>query len=728
MSRKRLWWLHWRLTAIILLAVIAALAANSYVSQDNFGRALVPEMAKKAATVGVSVRSLMLKAVEQKIAFHSIYGVEQAFEEARDENPEFGYMAATDTKGRILYQQGAAPEGVEAHFRQPATLARLASTHTAGEFTRVGSQFIVSLPIIAPDELVPDPQDRALGLLHVGINVGFVDNIMQEMWFDVAVVLVVALFFTLELLNFIAGSRLEAGLKSLAGVLERGGRGDFTQTPVGNSELAFGGIRLLLENAVVRINAGFLTLTQDIEAVRRGPAHEREERMGIATAGMQALKQRFQFGQAAAASSDADLLAGVRAPLFGFLLAEELTRSFLPSYVKSVMVAIPGLSPQIIVGLPIVLFMLIVACGQPYFGALSERIGHRRTMIYGAAIAAVGFAATALSVTVFDLLLWRSICAVGYALVFVSAQGLILSYTNLESRAHGFALFVGAFMVATVCGPSIGGILADNIGERPTFLISAVLALASILAIRLLPKDAERDPAKPPVMVPRLFEVRSLLVNRNFMTLAGLAAVPAKVLLTGVGFYLVPLYVVSIGTTPAMAGRILMAYAVVMVLMAPLVSPLANNRANREKLVAAGLCLSGFGGLLMLLGGSVPWVFAAILLIGFGQSLSITAQSALVSDHCKQEMASMGDQTVYGVYRLVERLGNAAGPLLASGLVIALGYQKSFVAIGALVVLSGIAFTLITRARHRPAPVPAPAPATPPATAKNAATATATAE
>lgn len=689
MSRIRLWWMYWRLTGIIMLIVIAALAANSYVSHGTFGRALVPEMAKKAATVGVSVRSLMLKAVEQKLAFNELYGVEQTFQEARTDNPDFGYMAATDAKGTILYQQGTTPEGAEAYFRRPETLARLEKTNATSEFTRIGSQYIVSLPIIAPDQ--------ALGLLHVGIDVGFVDRIVQDMWFDVLVILVVALFFTFELLNFIAGSRLEAGLKSLASVLERGGRGDFTMTPIPKSDQAFVGVRLLLENAIVRINAEIAALTRDVDAA----AHEGTERMSAVTASLQDLRQRFQFGQTTTESSDVGRLAGVRAPLFGFLLAEELTRPFLPSFVKSVMVPIPGLSPQIVVGLPIVLFMLIVALGQPYFGALSERIGHRRTMIYGAGIAAVGFATTALSVTVFDLLLWRSLCALGYALVFVSAQGLILTYTNLETRARGFALFVGAFMVATVCGPSIGGILADNIGERATFVISAVLAAASILLIRLLPKDAQRDPAKPIVMVPRLFEVRALVFNRNFMTLTGLAAVPAKILLTGVCFYLVPLYVVLLGTTPAMAGRILMTYAVVMVLMAPLVSPLANNREKREWLVAGGLCLSGLGGLLMLAGSSVPWVFAAVLMIGFGQSLSITAQSALVSDHCKREMAAMGDHTVYGVYRLVERLGNAAGPLIASGLVIALGYQKSFVAIGAFVMVCGIAFTLIVRAGRR---------------------------
>ncbi|MCX7058860.1 MAG: MFS transporter, partial [Proteobacteria bacterium] len=588
-----------------------------------------------------------------------------------------------------------APEGGEAYFRLPETLARLERPSVTGDFTRIGSQYIVSLPIIGPDQ--------ALGMLHVGIDVGFVDKIVQDMWFDVLVVLVVALFFTFELLNFIAGSRLEAGLKSIAAVLERGGRGDFTRTPVATSDLAFGGVRLLLENAITRVNAEFSALTRDIEAA----SHQAAERISAATAGLQDLKGRLRFGQTASESSDTGLLNGVRAPLFGFLLAEELTRPFLPSFVKSVMVPIPGVSPQIVVGLPIVLFMLIVALGQPYFGALSERIGNRRMMIYGAAIAAAGFATTALSVTVFDLLLWRAFCALGYALVFVSAQGLILSYTTAETRARGFALFVGAFMVATVCGPSIGGILADNIGERPTFMISAVLAAASILLIRLLPGDVERDPSKPVIMVPRFFEVRSLVFNRNFMTLTGLAAVPAKILLTGVCFYLVPLYVVSIGTTPAMAGRILMTYAVVMVLMAPLVSPLANNRDNREWLVAGGLCLSGIGGLLLLLGGSVPWVFAAVLIIGFGQSLSITAQSALVSDHCKQEMARMGDQTVYGVYRLVERLGNAAGPLIASALVIVLGYENSFVAIGAFVLTSGIAFTLLVRAGHRQARVTA---------------------
>ena len=40
------------------------------------------------------------------------------------------------------------------------------------------------------------------------------------------------------------------------------------------------------------------------------------------------------------------------------------------------------------------------------------------------------------------------------------------------------------------------------------------------------------------------------------MTVTGLAAMPAKMLLTGVCFYLIPLYLVKEGSTQAVAGRV----------------------------------------------------------------------------------------------------------------------------------------------------------------------------
>jgi MFS family permease len=451
-------------------------------------------------------------------------------------------------------------------------------------------------------------------------------------------------------------------------------------------------------------------LVREVEEVRGRPAHERPSALDSVRNGMLALAQQYRMGTIAEAGERADDsdLVKVRAPLFAFILAEELTRPFLPGYIKDLLVPVPWLSPEIVVGLPIVLFMLIVALGQPLFGTLSERVGNRRAMLVGAVVAAVGFAACAMAVSVLDLLLWRSLCALGYGMVFVAAQAHVLEHSTAGSRARSFAVFIGAIMVATVCGPSIGGILADNIGERQTLYLSALLAMLSIAAIQLMPNTRPATPshAAGSPKLPGAREVAALLVNGRFMTVTGLAAVPAKILLTGMCFYLVPLYLLSIGSTQAVAGRALMTYGIVMVLVSPIAASYAVTKARMEWLVTAGLMISGTGGLLLLMGSHVMWVFGAVLLVGLGQSLSMAAQSALVREHCEREVARLGEPMVYGVYRLLERLGNAIGPIVAGLLVIAVGYRHSFVITGAAVLTSGALFALLT-VLSRPRAVPA---------------------
>jgi predicted MFS family arabinose efflux permease len=701
MSQSYLRSIYLRLAGVVMLVVVLALAANAYLSHRAFEGALAPEMAKKVASGGASARQLVLKAMEHQIAFRELYGVEQTFDELKRSIPDIAYVAVTDAQGAILYQRFNAPAGAQTHFQQPQVLAALTAPDVSPPAVRIGEQYMVSMPIVTTQQPV--------GMLHIGVSVDFVDRIVLDMLFDVLVVLVVALFFTLELLNFMAGSRLDSALKALGETIERGAAGDFTPLRTRRPAQAFAAVLQLLEDVRARVNAGFAALAHDIEQGRRVPAHERPPGLAAAHLGLQALAQRGRFGPGdAAARSDDGQLAKIRAPLFVFILAEELTRPFLPGYIKSLLVPIPGFSwlgPEIIVGLPIALFMLIVALGQPFLGAWAQRVGHRHAMLVGAATAATGFIASAFAFSVLDLLLWRSLCALGYGLVFVAAQGHVLEHATAANRARSFALFVGAIMVATVCGPSIGGILADNIGERWTLAVAALLALGSMGAIRGLPKlevDAaeEQAAARPP----KWREIVSLLLNKRFMTVTGLAAIPAKVLLTGVCFYLVPLYVLSIGSTQSVVGRILMLYGVVMVVVSPLAASFAVNRQRMEWLVGAGLLLSGLGTLLMMAGAHVGWVFAAVFLVGLGQSLSIAAQSALVREHCDAEVGAMGEPAVYGVYRLLERLGNALGPLLAAALLMAFGYRIGFVATGAAVALCGVVFLMVTRRTHeRPA-------------------------
>lgn len=700
MTQSYLRKIYLRLAGVVMLVVVGALLASSVLSHRTLEHALTPHIATKAATTGALLRSLILKAVGYGIDFQNMYGATQKFDEILADIPEVNYIALTDTHGKVLLDRteaGTPPAKVGDHFRRPAVLDLLKTPDAIPPAVRVGNHYIVTLPIVAAS--------GPLGMLHIGVDVRFVDGIVLDLALDVLVVLIVALFFTLELLHFMAGSRLEVALRALGDTFERGASGNFTPAQRRGSDQRFGALLGLLDGVLGRVNDAYAALEQRVQACRRGPAHERSPGLAAVTEGMQALSQRFRFGASdgAACAGESDL-PKVRAPLFGFILSEELTRSFLPNYVASLPMPIPGISPAIVVGLPIALFMFIVAVGQPQIGLFTERKGHRYVMSLGAGIAAAGFFATSMAFSVLDLLLWRSMCALGYAMVFVAAQGYVLDHSTTAERARSFAMFIGAIMVATVCGPSIGGLLADNIGTRPTFIVAAVLALGSLTAMRLLPDSRPADSSAPGRnKLPSLRQIGGLMMNSQFMSVTGLAAMPAKILLTGMLFYLVPMYISSIGAKQAMAGRILMAYAVVMVLVGPVMASFATDRRRMEWLVGGGLVVSGLGGLLMLVGGSVGWAFAATIFAGLGQAMSMAAQSALVAERCTDAVAQLGEHTVYGVYRLLERLGNALGPLIAGALVLSLGYVSSFAAIGAAVMLCGTAFLMTNRRSAEPA-------------------------
>jgi MFS family permease len=680
---------YWRLAGVIMLSVVAALAVVSFYSHRVFERELVPETEQKAATVAASVRALVLKATSYGVPFDQLYGVEQTFREVIEDNKEFDFAAVTDTEGRVLYLHGKEPIGARSYFRQPSVLAVTLDPTATWKASKVDGQYYVSMPIVS---------DRPLGTLHISLDPKFINTVLLEVLLDVVVVLVVSLFFTLELLNFMAGARLASGLSEFTQQVHRMRSGDFTATARLRANDEIGRLLRRIDAAVDHLNVRYEQISGELANQLRSAVGERREQLRPAMEALEGIKARYRFGSAPTGSVGDEMnLNRIRAPLFAFILAEEMTRSYLPTYVNQLLVAIPGISPQVVIGLPIMLFMLIVALGQPYLGSWSERIGRRKAMLAGAGVATVGFIATSLAVNLYDLLLWRSLCALGYAMVFVAAQGYVLDRTGQTNRAQGFALFIGAIMVATVCGPSIGGILADNIGFRASFAVSGVMAFISILAILKLPKVEVRLPSARPSRAPRMREIMALVTNKRFMTLTGLAAMPAKIILTGVCFYLVPLYIVSIGNTSAMAGRMLMVYAVMMVMIVPLSASFSDASVRRDRYVSVGLMISGLSGLLLLISDSFLVLFGVVFLLGLGQALSIAAQSALVAEHCQEEIRIYGNDAVYGVYRLLERLGNALGPLIASILVVFWGYQGAFIAISALVLFCGIAFTIATR-------------------------------
>ncbi|MEI7432161.1 MAG: MFS transporter, partial [Betaproteobacteria bacterium] len=259
-------------------------------------------------------------------------------------------------------------------------------------------------------------------------------------------------------------------------------------------------------------------------------------------------------------------------------------------------------------------------------------------------------------------------------------------------RSQGVATFVGAIMVSELCAPGIGGILADRLGERSVFAIGAGIMLlsalvgSSVLTRRVVP-DRRRAPRSQDLT---LHAIR----NPRFITLLLTAAIPAKFALTAFMFYIVPVGLASLDIPKAEIGRVAMLYAIPSVLAASLFARLADRMGCAGLMVGVGSMISGAGFLPLLFWPSETAIVIGVLALGLGHAMSISPQLALVTEICSEEISRSGGGGVLGIYRLVERIGAALGPVVAGALVAQLGPLEAAGMLGMISFVSGVTFSV----------------------------------
>lgn len=662
--------------AAVIVVMAISICACAAVAYSAFEDELRPVALRKAETVARSIDALTAKAVRWRLPLAKLPGVDALFAALQRDNPELTWIAFRSGE-RLLHSRGVAAHGLIEENR-------------------------VEIPIITID----DP-----ATLEVAVDPAWVARLFTDMLLDMAVILVVSLVFCMEIMLYLAGGRELRSLSVAAHSLRAASNGDFRSVrTVGATGEARGLIADLaaVVDALVAQRERLRAAVASRWSQRRNPAVRKVLREALER--FHAVSGRFRLPRVEAPAvgtyNTANVLGAMRAPFFLFLFSEDLLRSFMPLFAGSLPVGPVDIPVSLVLGLPITLFMFIVAISQPSLGSWSERVGRRRAFLAGALLGTISHLISADASSLLMLLVLRCAAGLAWAIIFVAAQGYVIDHTGRDTRTRGLAVFVGIIMAASICGPSIGGLLADGLGERWTFAIAGVLAgAATLLAWRDLPPD------KPPSHAMRVTTARdyaAALANPRFALLLLLAAIPAKVVLISFVFYLLPLYVADAGFNAAMAGRIIMLYSIVMVLLVPvtteMVERIQRNRGSRPQaaFVAGGLALSGLAGLLMLLPLGLAGAAALALLLGVAQALSIAPQSAMVADVCAGSVQKVGESAIYGVYRLVERLGNSAGPVIAALLLQVSGFEATFATIGAVAL--GCSFAFYAVFRHTLAP------------------------
>jgi predicted MFS family arabinose efflux permease/HAMP domain-containing protein len=652
--------------ALLVVASVTAAALMLWTYQER----LAPELDRKAAAIGRSVAGQIERAVALGIPLEDLAGMEPFLRQKLDDNADLVYVAVRDRAGRILYAAGLNAARGDA--------AGLDAAERSTDARPVSVQL----------------NEGRLGLVDLGIDPDTIERQARAMLFDVAIVILVAVVIAAELLMLFTSVALLRPTRILVAALSAAANGDLSRRVEWSGRDEVARACTAWNGLVQRLSEGARQLVLEADDLGRtllDPARvERVRRIP------RELAERFRF----AGGGEPPVLVAdpraVRAPLFVFMFAEEMSRAFLPSYVKSLYAPLWGLAPDVVVGLPITVFMAVLALVMLVAGRWVDRIGVRRMYVFGMAPALLGYTGMAFAQSVPEVMACRALSAAGYALIHIASQGYVADASDPRNRTRAMAIFMGAIYAAMVCGPALGGILADQIGIEGTFLISAGLtALSATLMVWLVAGLPERQ--GPPRRGLKLHDLPRLLANPGFAALVFLAAIPGKLIQAGFLFFLAPLALAGLGNTPSEIGRIIMIYGACTVILSPSLAEVADRWGAPAAMAALGGVVAGVGLVpAMAIEGTWPLV-VAVLMVGIGQAAAIAPQLAAVPHFCPRECIELGQPSVLAAFRFLERLGSIAGPLLAASLMARFGIHGAIVGLGAVGLVGGLAFLALHR-------------------------------
>ncbi|MGA8381416.1 MAG: multidrug effflux MFS transporter [Stellaceae bacterium] len=140
-------------------------------------------------------------------------------------------------------------------------------------------------------------------------------------------------------------------------------------------------------------------------------------------------------------------------------------------------------------------YLLAFAVSMLVLGPLSDRLGRRRTVLWGLALSAVSSLVCAASTSIEMLIAARVLQGIGACAGMVVGRALIREIWGLEEAARVIAGRAFAATVVQACAPVLGGYLQQWVGWRANFLAVAALACCTMaLMLRYVPDRGAISP------------------------------------------------------------------------------------------------------------------------------------------------------------------------------------------------------------------------------------------
>ncbi|MEZ2389154.1 MFS transporter [bacterium RCC_150] len=334
------------------------------------------------------------------------------------------------------------------------------------------------------------------------------------------------------------------------------------------------------------------------------------------------------------------------------------------------------------------IFAFVRLVFAPAGGALIGRFGERGVYISGLLIVATSTAACAFAQSYWQLLLFRGLGGAGSVMFTVAAMGLLIRLSPPENRGRISGAYASAFLIGSVLGPVVGGLLA-GFGLRVPFLAYAAALVVAAVLVRTQLKGTPEESGLRGQGAPAM-RLKDALRDSAYRA-ALFSSFSNGWATFGVRMATVPLFaVVVLAAGAGSAGWALAMFAGGNALALTFSGRLADS-FGRKPMMLLGLVVTGLATGCIGFTGNLPAFFTASAVAGFGSGLLSPAQQAAVGDIIGRGRTG---GKVLAVFQMASDAGAIVGPVLVGLVADGLGYGWAFAATGGILIVAAAGWSL----------------------------------
>lgn len=374
-------------------------------------------------------------------------------------------------------------------------------------------------------------------------------------------------------------------------------------------------------------------------------------------------------------ASQRDFSLGLINPFYFLaVFIEGLATSFLPQYMRSLARA-SSVDEGLVSTIFTVYFLSFVLALIPS-GTYAERKGPKNLMVMGILLTGLSLVLLAFISSIYLMFPIRALAGFGQGMLFIGVQSYILQMAAGGQKTRGAAIIVFGYQGGTISGTAIGALLAVFMGVQGVFLAGALVSFFTLwYALRLIPRTGKIARSADATHCGGLKQrLRSIASDFEFIKTMLFVGIPTKAVLTGVTVFALPLLLSQLNYAQEDIGQIIMLYAAGVLISSSYVARLVDRIGKTNMVLFVGSLGGGLGLILVGLAGWEPAVsisggvlqtillIAGMVVLGLAHGfIHAPIVTHIAGTHAAE---TLGKSSATSLYRLLERMGHVAGPII----------------------------------------------------------------